>query len=247
MKAFLLAAGLGTRLKPFTDHHPKALAPINDTTVLEWNIKKLQKFGINEFVINIHHFPEQIIQYLEDNKGFGSRYFISDESDELLETGGALLHAKSFLENTDHILMMNVDIISNIDLKQLIHFHLIHQPIATLAVQNRESSRQLLFDLTDRDELILKGWKNENNNSFKPEGVENNEAFSQWKMKAFSGIQIINTEFYNELTHTGHFSIIDAYLDVMNRKPIMGYDHTGDIMLDIGSADKLAEAEKILA
>lgn len=247
MKAFLLAAGLGTRLKPFTDHHPKALATVNGKTVLEWNINKMQKFGINEFVINVHHFPEQIIEFLEKNNGFGSRYFISDESEALLETGGALLHAKSFLQNTDHILMMNVDIISNIDLKQLIQFHLVHQPLATLAVQKRNSSRQLLFKENDREELVLKGWKDVNNGIYKPELITDSLELDSMQEMAFSGIQIINTDIYTELTHTGKFSIIDAYLDIMTRRPILGYDHSGDIMLDIGSMEKLAEAEKILS
>lgn len=247
MKAFLLAAGLGTRLKPFTDHHPKALATVNGKTVLEWNINKMQKFGINEFVINVHHFPEQIIEFLEENNGFGSRYFISDESEALLETGGALLHAKSFLQNTDHILMMNVDIISNIDLKQLIQFHLVHQPLATLAVQKRNSSRQLLFKENDREELVLKGWKDVNKGIYKPELIADSLELESMQEMAFSGIQIINTDIYTELTHTGKFSIIDAYLDIMTRRPILGYDHSGDIMLDIGSMEKLAEAEKILS
>lgn len=245
MKAFLLAAGLGTRLKPFTDKHPKALATINGTTVLERNIKTLQKFGINEFVINLHHFADQIIAFLEEHNGFGSRFVISDERQELLETGGALLHARPLLENTDHIIMMNVDIISNIDLKQMIQFHLVHQPIATLAVQERTSDRQLLFEKNDRDECVLRGWVNEKDNIFKPADLPDTTDGTLYK-KAFSGIQIINTEFYNELTFSGKFSIIDAYLDVMDRKTILGFDHTGDIMLDIGKPERLAEAEKIL-
>lgn len=247
MKAFLLAAGLGTRLKPFTDKHPKALAKINDTTVLEWNIRKLQQFGINEFVINTHHFAEQIIETLEENDGFGSRYYISDETEQLLETGGALLHAKKYLEKADNILMMNVDILSNINLKELIQFHLVHQPIATLAVQDRDSSRQLLFEQNDREECVLKGWKNNADNTCKPEQITTDDKFSTWKAKAFSGIQIISSEFYNELTFSGKFSIIDAYLDIMDRKSILGYDHTGDIMLDIGSMEKLEEAAKIFS
>jgi len=247
MKAFLLAAGLGTRLKPFTDNHPKALATINGTTVLEWNIKKLQKFGINEFVINVHHFPEQIINFLEENNGFGSRYIISDESQELLETGGALLHAQEYLAKTDHILMMNVDIISNIDLKQLIQFHLVHQPLASLAVQKRTSSRQLLFQHNDREEWVLKGWHNNTENVYRPAEIADDTDLSQYQAMAFSGIQIINSDFYKYLRLTGKFSIIDAYLDIMQEQPILGYDHTGDIMLDIGSADKLMEAEKILS
>lgn len=245
MKAFLLAAGLGTRLKPFTDHHPKALAKVNGRTLLEWNIKKLQQFDINEFIINIHHFGEQIVDYLKENDGFGSRYHISDETDELLDTGGALLHAKKLLEPVDHILMMNVDILSNIDLKAFIQFHLIHNHIATLAVQNRNSSRKLVFELNEQEEYVLRGWKNTQTGETKPQG-QNFDA-EQFTAFSFSGIQLLNGAFLDEITHRGKFSIIDTYLDVIQRKSIIAYDHSGDILIDAGKPENLIEAEKIFS
>lgn len=241
MKAFLLAAGLGTRLKPFTDHHPKALAKVNGKTLLEWNIQKLQKFGINEFIINVHHFADQIIHFLKENEGFGSRYHISDESDELLDTGGALIQAKPYLEQADQLLMMNVDILSNIDLKNFIQFHLIHNRAATLAVQSRQSSRKLLFEKNEQEEYELRGWRNETSGALRPDNLENVEALTAY---SFSGIQILKGSFLNEISHQGKFSIIDAYLDIMNRKKIIAYDHTGDMLIDAGKPESLAEAEK---
>ncbi|MBX9450132.1 MAG: NTP transferase domain-containing protein [Taibaiella sp.] len=243
MKAFLLAAGLGTRLRPFTDHHPKALAQVNGKTLLEWNIRTLQKFGIQEFVINVHHFGDQIKDFLMQNEGFGSRYHISEESEELLETGGALLHAREFLSNADHILMMNVDILSNIDLKQFIQFHLIHNRTGTLAVQDRASSRKLLFGLNEQEEYELKAWINTRDGQIKPPSVPALDP--EWRAFSFSGIQLLKGSVLDHITHTGKFSIIDAYLDIIDRKKIIAYDHTGDIMIDVGKPESLEEAQKV--
>ena len=131
MKALIFAAGKGTRLKPFTDHHPKALAVVNNVPLLERNIKYLQSFGINEFVINVHHFGEQIIEFLKEKENFGAKIDISDEKDELLETGGGLIFAKKYLENEENFLIMNADILTDLDIIALINFHLSHQNIAT--------------------------------------------------------------------------------------------------------------------
>lgn len=242
MKAFLLAAGLGTRLKPFTDHHPKALAKVNDKTLLEWNIQKLQHFGINEFVINIHYLGSQIVDFLEANNGFGSRFHISDERDALLDTGGALWKAQSFFTKADHILMMNVDILSNIDLKAFIHFHMLNHPLATLAVQDRISARKLIFEETDNEDLVLKAWHNESSNIYKPEDFSTT---TQMKALSFSGMQIINPDIFTYMERTGKFSIIDVYLELMQQHTIMGFDHTGDIMIDVGKPESIAMAEKI--
>lgn len=241
MKALLLAAGLGTRLKPFTDHHPKALAKVNGKTLLEWNILKLQKFGIHEFIINVHHFGDQIVDFLKEHDGFGSRFHISDESEELLDTGGALLFAKPLLEQVNHILMMNVDILSNIDLKEFIQFHVIHNRAATLAVQDRNSNRKLLFEKNEQEEFELRAWRNEQSGAVRPENVDNLESLTAY---SFSGIQILKRSFLDEITHQGKFSIIDAYLDIMTRKKIIAYDHTGDILIDAGKPESLIEAEK---
>lgn len=242
MKAFLLAAGLGTRLKPFTDHHPKALVKVGGVTLLERSIRKLQKFEINEFVINVHHFADQIKDFLAENEGFGSRYTISDESDELLETGGAVKKAAPLFGNTENILMMNVDILSNIDLRSLIQYHLVHNPYATLAVQERNSTRKMLFEENDRDELVLKGWKNTENNELKPLGLNVSHITKEY---AFSGIQIIHTDMIKSMKRTGKFSIVDAYLDLMSDHKILGYDHTQDIVIDAGKPEAIEQAEKI--
>lgn len=242
MKAFLLAAGLGTRLKPFTDNHPKALATINGITLLEKAIRNLQKFKIYDFVINIHHFGDQIIDFLNKNNGFGSRFEISDESQNLLETGGGLLFAKDYFKNTDNILMLNVDILSNIDLKLMIQYHLIHNNLATLAIQKRNSSRQLMFELNDNEELQLKAWYNHQTKAIKPENyltLQNN-----WEGYSFSGIQILKTEILEYIQQTGKFSIIDTYLDLMNQHKIVGFDHTGDLLIDAGKPESIQEAEQ---
>src|ERR1700761_2324422 len=152
-RAMILAAGLGTRFKPWTDQHPKALAPINGKSLLQRNIEYLQRYGIRDVVVNVHHFAEQIIAALEENKGWGSQYTISDETDEVLETGGGLKKARPFLEKAPFILM-NVDILTDMNLSLLIADHFQHHPLVTLAVTNRNTSRYFLFD--EQDELC--GW-----------------------------------------------------------------------------------------
>src|SRR5690606_25044633 len=155
MKAMLFAAGLGTRLKPFTDHHPKALARVHGKTLLQWNIEYLQRFGIGEVVVNVHHFAGQIEQELHAHRGFGSKVHISDERDAVLETGGGLKKAQPFLEREEYFLVMNADVLTNLDLHRLMKAH--HpENIATLAVMQRASSRHLLFD----EEMTLCGWRN---------------------------------------------------------------------------------------
>ena len=153
---FILAAGLGTRLKPWTDHHPKALAVVNGKSLLQRNVEYLQKFGITEVVVNVHHFAEQIIEAIATNNGWGSHISISDETDMVLETGGGLLKAKNLLEDHETFVLMNCDILTDLNLNLLINQHQQNQAIATLAVANRETSRYLLFN--QNHEMV--GWKN---------------------------------------------------------------------------------------
>ena len=152
-KALIFAAGKGTRLKPFTDNHPKALAVVNNVPLLERNIKFLQNYGINDFVINVHHFGEQIIDFLQEKENFGAKIEISDEKNELLETGGGLVFAKKYLENEENFLIMNADILTDLNITEFVKFHLSHQNVATLAVSDRVSSRKLMFN----EDMILKG------------------------------------------------------------------------------------------
>lgn len=239
MKAMILAAGLGTRLKPFTDQHPKALAPVNGKSLLEVNIRNLQQFGIYDIVVNVHHFADQIVDTLKANDGFGSRYQISDETNAVLETGGGIKHAIPLFENATDILICNADILSSIDLDELISYHKYHGSSATLAVQDRASSRKLLFDQHN----YLKGWINTTTHETKPTTID----ATAYEAKAFSGIQILNEQFYNNIQLDGKFSIIDAYLAMMDTHQIKCFDHTGDLLLDVGKPEALAKAQALFS
>lgn len=228
----LFAAGLGTRLKPFTDHHPKALAEVNGRSLLERNILYLQHFGINELVVNVHHFADQIEDTIKRENGFGSIVNISDERNEVLETGGGLLKAAKFFNNEDFI-VMNADMLTNFDLNKLIEEHKNNNALVTLAVQQRDSSRQLLFD----DSMQLCGWKNKNDGETKIARVS--EEYSEF---AFSGIQIIHTDFFKQIEQKGKFSIIESYLQLAKNNTIKGLDHSGDILLDVGKPESLLKA-----
>ncbi len=232
-KALLFSAGLGTRLKPFTDNHPKALAVVNGKTLLERNIEYLNSFGVIDFVINVHHFAEQIEQFLKQNENFGVNILISDESDEVLETGGGLVKAKDLLGN-EPFLVMNVDILTDLDISDLIQFHSENQPLVTLAVSDRESSRKLLFEKNNH----LKGWKNLNTG----EAIIVSDA--SLIEKAFSGIHIIHPKIFEKMPGSGKFSIMTTYMELMKTEPIMGFDHSGGVLVDVGRPESILEAEK---
>ena len=234
MIAILFAAGLGTRLKPFTDNHPKALAKVNGKTLLERNIEYLKSYGISEFVINVHHFADQIVDFLEKNENFGVNIEISDESDEVLETGGGLVKAKELLGDKP-FLVMNVDILTDLNISKLIEFHLENQPLVTLGVSDRESSRKLLFEENNQ----LKGWKNLNS------GEEIIASKNPLTEKAFSGIHIINPEIFEKMPTSGKFSIMTTYMEIMKTEKILGFDHSGGILVDVGRPESVLEAEKI--
>lgn len=234
----ILAAGLGTRLKPFTEKHPKALAPVGGHTLLELNIKRLQQSGINDIVINVHHFAHQIIEYIRANNAFGANIKMSDESDTVLETGGGVKKAVSYFENSEDVLVCNVDILSNIDIAAMRLKHTALHADVTLAVQNRTSSRNLLFD----QHQVLTGWRNNTTLEVRPAHLD----WETMDAKAFSGIQIINRNFYNNIGLEGKFSLIDAYLDAMGSYNIKGYDHTGDLLLDVGKPEALDKAQELV-
>lgn len=234
MKAFIFAAGKGTRLKPFTDQHPKALAKVNGVALLERNIKYLQAYGINDFIINIHHFGNQIIEFLEENKNFNANIEISDESRELLETGGALVFAKEYFESEEHLLIMNADILTDLNIRDFINFHLNSKNLVSLAVSDRKSSRKLLFD----EEMTLQGWRNETTG----EEIFGNTQ-ENLKPLAFSGIHCINTNILKVMTRTGKFSIMEEYLDLMKNHKLKGYLHNA-LLIDVGKPESIIEAEK---
>ena len=232
----IFSAGLGTRFKPWTDTHPKALAIVNSKSLLQRNIEYLRQYGITDLVVNVHHFPEQIIEAIEVNKGWGSNVLISDESDEVLETGGGLMKARHLLKSDKIFISVNVDILTNLDLNKLMAFHQQHKPLVTFGVTNRKSSRVLLFDNDNR----LCGWKNlqtgqEKISIDKPNLVE----------KAYSCVVIYQPEIFSLIKQTGKFSIMDTYLDLAAEHVILGYDHSGDDLVDVGKPESVAIAEKL--
>ncbi|MCW4451853.1 nucleotidyltransferase family protein [Kaistella sp. BT6-1-3] len=234
MKALIFAAGKGTRLKPFTDHHPKALAKVNGVSLLERNIKYLQSYGINDFVINVHHFGNQIIEFLKDNQNFGAHIQISDEKDQLLETGGGLVFARKFLDFEEDFLILNADILTDLNITEFVKYHQEKKDFATLAVSDRKSSRKLLFN----PEMVLRGWVNIDTGEQRL--AEFNKGF---KPLAFSGIHCINPAIFGKIKRTGKFSIMEEYLDLMHTEKIHGFEHQAKL-IDVGKPESVMEAEK---
>lgn len=234
MKALIFAAGKGTRLKPFTDYHPKALAKVNGIPLLERNINYLKSFGITDFVINIHHFGDQIVAFLKENDNFSCRIEISDESGELLETGGGLVFARKFLDHGEDFLIMNADILTDININDFVEYHKKIRDFATLAVSDRESSRKLLFN----DELVLRGWLNVQTGEQRL--AEFNKGF---RPLAFSGVHCINPVIFSKIKRTGKFSVMEEYLDLMQTEKIHGFVHN-NTLIDVGRPESVTEAEK---
>ncbi len=232
MKAMIFAAGLGTRLKPFTDHHPKALAEVSGKTLLEHTIRYLQKFGIEDVIVNVHHFAGQIEAAINDNSGYGSWVTISDEREAVLETGGGLQKAAWYFEGDEDFVVINVDVLTNLDLGKMITYHQENDAMATLAVMKRNSSRQLLFD----NEMTLCGWTNNATGEQKiSREVSDTDPF------AFSGVQVLSPRILN-MPFQGKFSMIDVYLHFAKTETIKGFDHTGNIFIDVGKPESLEKA-----
>jgi len=241
MKALIFAAGLGTRLKPLTDTMPKALVPINGKPLLELVLQKLIASGFDEIIINVHHFADQIIDFVKQNNSFGVRIEISDERDALLETGGGIKKTSWFFDDGEPFLVHNVDILSNIDLKELYDYHLSHNGIATVVVSNRDTARYLLFD----SNLRLNGWTN----------IKTGEVRSPLEMLdvsscqrlAFSGIHVISPKVFDLMSSwNGKFSVIDFYLDIAAKETIKGFVPENLKMIDVGKIDSLHDAEFFL-
>ena len=234
MKGMILAAGLGRRLKPFTESHPKALLPVNGKTLLQRNIEYLQLFNVKDVVVNVHHFASQIIAAVQQNHGWGSNITISDESDMVLETGGGLKKAAFFLEDASQaFVLMNADILTDLNIDEIHNLHLQSHVLATLAVTARSTSRYLLFD----DNNNLCGWFNEKTGEQK--GRPGNK-------KAFSGIHVISPRIFQQIKEEGKFSMIDLYLRLaIEGFKINCYDHSNGKLLDVGKPESILIAEKI--
>jgi NDP-sugar pyrophosphorylase family protein len=242
MKAMILAAGLGTRLRPLTDDRPKALVEVAGRAMLEIALTRLRDFGIREVIVNVHHFADLVIDYLKANDNFGVRIEVSRE-DVLLDTGGGLKRAAwFFLENSSRIdqpfVVHNVDVISTIDLRRMVQYHTEHRALATLAVQDRETSRYLLFD----EHLQLCGRR-----AGRDGDAELVRSSQRTEALAFSGIHVISPRLLEIMTEEGAFSVISTYLRLAAQgEKILAFRADESSWRDLGKAENLAQAERDL-
>ena len=275
MRAMIFAAGLGTRLKPLTDTLPKALVPLAGKTLLQWQIERLKAAGITDIVVNVHHFPDMIINYLRENDNFGCRIAVSDERDMLLETGGGLRKAKSLLlgigsresrNNDEPILICNVDILSNIDIPTLLQAYNPDE-MGVVVVSPRETQRYLLFDHDNR----LRGWTNiatgevrpaslvSSLNILPPTGEADLQAKPTYQLQrsdlsplAFSGMQVLNPRIFEVMDKVvaekgDKFSLIDLYLSIAEKEILRAFIPENYRMMDVGKIAQLSEAESFAA
>ena len=250
MKAMIFAAGLGTRLKPLTDTLPKALVPLAGKTLLQWQIEKLKAAGIRDIVVNIHHFPDMIINYLKDNDNFGCNIQVSDERDMLLETGGGLRKAKELLASSPNspitsspILICNVDILSNIDIPTLLQAYNPNE-MGVVVVSPRDTQRYLLFNEENR----LCGWTNIATGEVRPTYFASSPNSLIASQLAFSGMQILNPRIFDYMDEVvkqkgEKFSLIDLYLSIAEKEILRAYIPENYRMMDVGKINQLSEAE----
>ena len=240
MKAMIFAAGLGTRLKPFTDTMPKALVPVNGTPMLEHVITHLIKQGFDDIVVNVYHFGKKIVDFLETKNNFGINIHISDERDCLLDTGGGILKARQWLDGNEPILIHNADILTDLDLREMRQQHIESGADATILVANRNTARYFLFD----NDNNLKGWTNISTGEIKPKTLTE---ISQLTQLAFGGVHIISPSIFNTLEHYSSepkFSITPFYIDSCNSLKIKGYQPKDAYQwFDIGKPETLTLAE----
>ena len=264
MKAMIFAAGLGTRLRPLTDDRPKALVEIGGFSLLQLSLLRLEKAGVKEVVVNVHHFADKVISHIKEFQTTSTlNIIISDERDELLETGGGLKKAGSFLRGRDPIFVCNVDILTTLDPLRLLEAHQAANPsthtqqitdpknqvqaLATLAVRNRNTSRNFLFDSS----LRLRGWRNNQTGDLKMcfEGQKLESELSKDQILiplAFSGLQIIDPALLDKIPQSGKFSIVETYLSLGGDHRIKGFLHDDTEWLDVGKPESLPLAHKLL-
>lgn len=255
MKAMIFAAGLGTRLKPLTNTMPKALVPLAGKTLLQWQIEKLKAAGITDIVVNVHHFPDQIIDYLRENNYFGCHIQVSDERNMLLETGGGLRKAQKLLSSSPTslplqgesegapILICNVDILSNIDIPTLLRAYNPDE-MGVVVVSPRETQRYLLFDETNR----LCGWTNIATGEVRGPISDNRHPIPNTRNLAFSGMQVLNPRIFEVMdkivAEKGEkFSLIDLYLSIAEKEILRAFIPENYRMMDVGKIAQLSEAE----
>ncbi len=239
-QAMIFAAGLGTRLKPLTDTMPKALVPVGGKPLIEHVVEKLKVAGVERIVVNVHHFARQVVDYLQETDNFGVDISISDESAKLLDTGGGLKKAAPLFKPDAPVLIHNVDILSNVDLRWL--YENSKDSGATLLVSERKTKRYLLFN----DDMRLVGWTNIETGEVKSPYKDLN--VSSCKMYAFSGIHVFSPRLFPLMDDfPDKFGIIDFYLKVCGEAVIKGCLKPDLRLLDVGKLDTLAEAERFLA
>jgi len=242
MKAMILAAGLGTRLRPLTSDRPKALVEVAGRTLLEITLSRLSSFGVRDAIINVHHFADMVLEYLKANNKFGMHIEISRE-EVLLDTGGGLKKAAwFFLEDSPHrkepFILHNVDVLSTIDFRRMVQFHTEKQALATLAVQHRESSRLLLFD---------KDFRFRGRQAGRERQKETKEFAPGLQAMAFSGVHVISPRFLRMMEEEGAFSIIDSYLRLAARgEKILAFCADEYYWRDLGKPDDLKQAAEDL-
>jgi NDP-sugar pyrophosphorylase family protein len=231
-RAMILAAGTGTRLQPLTDEKPKALLKFQGKTMLEHVISQITGHGIKDIIVNVHHHADQIITFVKNNNYFGINISFSDEREQLMDTGGGILKAQWFLDGFGPFLVHNVDIFSDIDLKKYFKAHAAGRAIATLAVTDRKSSRNLLIDKENR----LCGWENKRSGekiiSIRKTGLRG---------LAFSGVHIIDPEIFTLIENKEPFSMTTAYLELAGTRKILTYEHSGDTWIDMAHQDNFRE------
>lgn len=241
MKAMIFAAGLGTRLRPLTNDRPKALVEVGGKTMLERVIIKLAKAGFDDITINIHHFGEKIIEFLELNENFGLNIHISDERDMLLDTGGGILKAQPFLDGDEPFLVHNADILTDIDLNAMYQRHVESGAMATVLVKDRITSRYFVFD----DDYRLQGWINKSTGETRPAAFVHREGLNEL---AFGGIHVISPSIFEPLEEYSQgqakFSITPFYVDECHTHLIKGYIQDSPYTwLDVGKPETLKDAE----
>ncbi len=254
MKALIFAAGLGTRLKPLTDRMPKALVPLGGKSLLQWQVEKLRDAGIEDIIVNVHHFPDMIIDAIRENKGWGAHIEVSDERECLLETGGGLkkiIKEKLIIKN-EPVLACNADILSNIDIRALVERYE-QTGVSQLVVSERETQRYLLFDANN----ILRGWTNVATGEVRPESLLSSSEQSErslffersgLRLLAFSGMQILSPEVLRRLedVQEDKFSLIDFYLHLCTNyqlSTLQAYVPKDYRMMDVGKIDQIEAAE----